>query len=168
MRKAQIETLGLAFIVVLIALGFLFIYQFTSSDEPDDTRGSFTQGQLANNLVSAMLVTQAEDCHGQSLRDLMIDCVDSNTLECGDGTTSCPYVRDAIDTILTKTLDTRTYIFNVSVAEKTVCWPHPPTEQEGCLLIKSDKECSGSRRLATYHLRTEYSATMDVELALCR
>lgn len=105
-RKAQMEIMGLAIVVVLIVLGMLFAVRFFINREPAEFKSRFTNKQLAQNIVTAFLNAKTESCHGMSITELLQDCGQSASVTCEDGTTgSCEYVRDAAGLILSQTLE---------------------------------------------------------------
>ncbi|MBU1204484.1 MAG: hypothetical protein KKE93_01085, partial [Nanoarchaeota archaeon] len=56
-KKSQAEIVGLAIIVLLITMGLLFFVKFSILDKKDDIKGSFTDSELANNMVDVLLKT---------------------------------------------------------------------------------------------------------------
>ncbi|MBI4153359.1 hypothetical protein HY497_02450 [Candidatus Woesearchaeota archaeon] len=101
-HRGQLEIMGLAVIVVLISLGFFLIVQFmiTSSGEPANDQ--FARQTLAQNTINAMMLTTTT-CHNLDLTKLIQDCASVQDVRC-NGLTSCAFVEDVADELLSKTL----------------------------------------------------------------
>ncbi len=123
-KKAQMEILGLAVIIILITLAGLFVLRFVVL-KPVEIKTSYTMKSLAVDTLTAMLRTNTE-CYGETVKDLLMDCAESYTekgdILCENGQFSCQFVKDMINTTLAKTLKTwnRNYIFNASTRDKTL------------------------------------------------
>jgi len=104
MRKAQMEIMGLAVIVILLSLGLLFVLRFMVLNEPSDLRQSYTRTQLASNLLNTILKTST-DCRGNTINELIHDCaVYPTPQQCTADKTSCYMANESIKIILNETL----------------------------------------------------------------
>ena len=110
MIKGQLEIFGLAMIVVLVALGFLFAL-VVMSKAPDKEEQKIKQNiQAANFLNTAMSVTVSE-CDGRSVRNLLQDCAMADFQDgrfigagvCNDGVNTCDKLRSTLDFFLQST-----------------------------------------------------------------
>ncbi len=121
-KKAQMEILGLAVIIILITLIGLFVLRFVIL-KPVEIKREYTMKSLAVDTITAMLRTTT-DCHGENIRDLLMDCATGKAIECLTPTgpeDSCTYVNKTIEWILNKTLKSwyKNYIFNVTTTTDT-------------------------------------------------
>lgn len=159
MKKAQMELLGLAIVIVLIALGVMFIVRFNILKEPSKTRQSYTASTLASNTVSALLVSNTvNECANVNIRDLLIDCAENllegGSITCSDGDKSCEYVNDTLDYIFNNTLEIwgHEYVFNASTT-KTVAY-------------SSNSNCTGERKSSLFFFETS-AGTLFIRLDIC-
>ena len=119
-KRAQMEILGLAIIVVLIMLGVLFAIQFVLRAPPEQAAQEYRESQLAASLVTTMLATTTE-CRGATVAELLQDCAVFNRISgCPTGdpidTSSCKMVSVVTGQILAGTLEAweRDYRFSIS------------------------------------------------------
>lgn len=107
MKKAQMEILGLAMIVLLMSVGILFVIKFVFLTPSESPRATFTQKQIAQNFLSSLVQTNTP-CSGASVADLMEDCGRSySELSCehnGNIYDSCTYAQIVIDEMLQGTV----------------------------------------------------------------
>ena len=101
MKKAQMEIMGLAIIVILLVLGMLFVIGVVIQPSTD-IRASYTYEKLASNSLNALLKTST-DCRDLSIKDLLKDCGGDRNIYCGSEN-SCTYVENSIYTILEDTI----------------------------------------------------------------
>ena len=109
-KKAQMEIMGLAIIIILIALAMLFIVSVVSKPS-EDIKKTFTNKQLASNTVNTLLSTTTGCRDGLSVSQLLQDCAEggiicclySNNNQCIEN--SCVHAEKVIDEILTNTLN---------------------------------------------------------------
>jgi hypothetical protein len=112
-RRGQIETFGLAFIIVLISIGFFIFVSFKSQQKQDNPQKEFTNDKLASDFALAILDVSVDDCREFTVQDLIIDCgrdhrincVDANAC-CGDSN-SCVALNKSIGIMLNKTFVVR-------------------------------------------------------------
>ncbi len=96
MRKAQMEIMGLAVIVILLVLGMLFVIG-VMLEPSDDIRQAYAYEKLASNSLNALLKTST-DCNNLDVKDLLKDCGGDMNIYCGS-VSSCDYVESVIYTI---------------------------------------------------------------------
>jgi hypothetical protein len=105
-NKGQIEMFGLAFIVILISIGF-FIYVSIKSQETTPTpQKDFTKDKLASDFILAIGEVSMENCEQYDLEDLIIDCAKNNRINCGENN-SCITVNNSIALMLNSTFNVK-------------------------------------------------------------
>jgi hypothetical protein len=163
MKKAQMEILGLAIVVVLIVLASLFVVRFVLLKEPDDFRGDFVQSQTASNMINTFLKTTAVDCSKISMTELLQDCARGEgicCLNCYDGDTlndvySCQFVQDAAAEVFSETLDVwKMKYYFLAYDDQT----NPE--------IELGSACKGAKKSKTFPLPID-GGTMFVKLDIC-
>jgi hypothetical protein len=129
MKKAQMEIMGLAIIVILVALAMLFVVQFIVLRQPSEIKKTFTHKEMAANTVNTLLSTTT-NCRQLSISQLVQDCAEGGYLICPDdpnnpNSNSCTYSRDIIQQILAATLDewNKDYYLTINVKNENVLNP---------------------------------------------
>jgi hypothetical protein len=112
-RRGQIETFGLAFIVILISIGFFIFVSFKSGQPKENPQKEFTNDKVANDFVLAILDVSVQECPKYTVDDLIKDCARDHRICCGnvgaacggnaDEISSCMAVNKSIDTMLNRT-----------------------------------------------------------------
>lgn len=74
-KKSQTELLGFAIVVLLIAVGMLFVIGFIVLDEKTNTRAAYLYKQTATNLNDALLETTTT-CRQLTVRELYLACME--------------------------------------------------------------------------------------------
>lgn len=145
------EIMGLAVIIILLALGALFVVRFVIL-RPTEIRQEYVMKSLAVDSVTAILRTNT-DCYGYSIKDLLMDCAEMRSITCIDGSGSCTHANASISKILDQTLNKwkKNYIFT---ATETA----PPIYFE-------NGNCTGSREVGIQPLPTWNQ--MEVSLYIC-
>jgi len=106
-KLGQIETFGLAFIVILISVGFFIFVSFKSRQTVDNPQSDYTNEKLAEDFVLSVLDVTVKDCNGFSVNDLVVDCARDNRIICVNGDSSCVAVNKSIYFMLNKTFMAR-------------------------------------------------------------
>lgn len=129
-KKAQMEMMGLAIIVILLALGMFLLVKFMVIDKPPSVKQTFTSKELATNMISTMLKTDA-DCGVRNLdmTELIIAYSEHDTFTC-KGMELREYLQESLDDIFNQTLITwgRQYRFEIKVPQESdditdICMP---------------------------------------------
>jgi hypothetical protein len=118
-RLGQIEVFGLAFIVILISIGFFIFVSFKAGQPKENPQKEFTNDKLANDFVLSILDVSVQGCEQYTVKDLIVDCARDHRICCGsigaacgediDEISSCIAVNKSIDTMLNRTfMTTRT------------------------------------------------------------
>jgi len=107
-RLGQIETFGLAFIVILISIGFFIFVSFKSGQPKDNPQKEFTNDKLANDFVLSILDVSVQDCDRYTVKDLIIDCARDHRINCqgisgSNDISSCVAVNESINVMLNRT-----------------------------------------------------------------
>lgn len=99
------EIMGLAIIIILVSLGFLFILKFNVSKKPAELHKEFTKIETASNFLNSLLRTTSIDCYDLSFTEIFQDCGKGSLIICENGMDSCKYIENKTKEILTKTLN---------------------------------------------------------------
>lgn len=78
LKKAQVETVGLVVIVIIIAFSFIFALQFIIKSPDNKINERYLQLN-ADNLRSVILKTNVNQC---TIKDELISCNNYNTATC--------------------------------------------------------------------------------------
>jgi len=156
MKKSQMEIMGLAVIIILLALGMLFVVRFLILEEPNQIKKSFTQTELASNLVNSMLKTSS-GCLGMTVNELLEDCAVSQVPQiCESGDNTCKFVNFSLNLIFYETLVKYGNIsFNfVSYLNKDI------------VVQISNGDCSGEREAKHSYIQTD-KGILTARLEIC-
>jgi hypothetical protein len=119
-RKAQIEMMGLVVIVLILAVGFLFLVAYmTGKGKQESSQEVYQKELLAYNTIGSILQATS-GCRGLSIAELIDDCSSFNEINCF-GFDSCAYASGEIIKILNATLNKRNqeyYFYVIDAAEK--------------------------------------------------
>jgi len=103
-KKAQMEIMGLAIIVVLLVLGMLFAIKYVLFKPQTDYRGEYTKTQLAANLLNSIVNTNTE-CNQITISGLLQDAARTQPLIYCGNIPSKDYVKNVTINILNQTLN---------------------------------------------------------------
>lgn len=104
MKRAQMEILGLAIVVVLILVATIFVVRFLVLKAPVDYRKGFVSAELASNMLNTFLKTAAKECSQLTMTELLQDCAQGRGIVCDTGEDSCNFVESAAEGIFSQTL----------------------------------------------------------------
>jgi hypothetical protein len=76
-KKSQTEILGLAIIVVFIAIGMLFVIKFSLNKSNESPREQFITSELASNILNSMIDAHTS-CRNLDFAALLKDCAENN------------------------------------------------------------------------------------------
>jgi hypothetical protein len=135
MRKAQMEIIGLAFVVILISLGLLIYIRLQVGKGTTTIKKTFTESQKAANLLNTVLKTNTY-CNGATISTLLQNCAEnpSSRIKC-DTLDSCEF-----------SSQTMAYIFNHSME----VWENEYT-LSACLWNSNIQECAPHGELFTIY-----------------
>ncbi|MGC9032737.1 MAG: hypothetical protein ACP5H9_05035 [Candidatus Woesearchaeota archaeon] len=94
-KKAQVEIIGIAIVLVVIIIGALFLFGLNTKSQksqPVSISEEIRIKNLGSNFLNAMLKTTT-DCEGYSVQDLFKDCFTDKLIKCGS-MSSCDKVKD--------------------------------------------------------------------------
>lgn len=101
-RKAQMEILGLAIVVILLTLVGLIVLRFFVNKEPSETRKNFVESEFAKTFLNTMLKTSS-GCKKTTFQELLQVCATLESISC-NSENSCVYARGRIAMLLEKSL----------------------------------------------------------------
>lgn len=155
MKRAQMEILGLAIVVVLILVATIFVVRFLVLKSPTEYRKGFVSAELASNILNAFLKTAAMECSQLTMTELLQDCAQSRSITCDNGQESCKYAESTAKHIFESTL----IKWNMNYEFLTYTDINQP-------LIRLGKSCRTEKRSKLFPLPIS-SATMYVKLDIC-
>ena len=102
-KKSQMEILGLAIIIALIAIGVLFVVKFVLLQPKPEVKTEFTQSQLTANMLNVLTRSTTKDCYGASIAELFQDCRvfggsgNPGSIKCENDLYSCDYLNNLLE-----------------------------------------------------------------------
>ena len=154
-KKAQMEILGLAIVVVMILIATIFVVRFLVIKTPTEYRKGFISSELASNMLSTFLKTASKDCRFVTMTELLQDCAQSESITCDDGQKSCAYVKSTAIDIFAQTFDK----WNMQYEFLAYVDINNP-------LISYGKQCKAEKRSKLFPIPIS-AATMYVKLDIC-
>ncbi|MBI2657825.1 hypothetical protein HYX08_03985 [Candidatus Woesearchaeota archaeon] len=155
MRKAQMEILGLAIVVVLILVAAVFVVRFLVVKAPTEYRKGFVSSETASNMLSTLLKTAAKDCSQLTMTELLQDCAQARSVVCDNGQDSCRFVEAVSKEIFESTFDK----WNMEYEFLAYTDANQP-------LIKLGKKCGAEKRSKLFPIPIS-TATMYTKLDIC-
>lgn len=105
LKKAQMEILGLAIVVVLVLIATIFVVKFIGLKTPANYRKGFVSSEIAANMLNTFLKTTSKDCSQLTMTELLQDCAQAQAIRCDNGQYSCRFVNSTAVQIFYDTLD---------------------------------------------------------------
>jgi hypothetical protein len=108
-KRAQMEILGLAIVVVLLTLVALISLKFFTNKQPSTIRKEFVDSELAGSFLSTLMKTSA-GCKKTNFAELLQDCAGGlHSVKCDSPNfqDSCDFARAKITDILQSSLGTQ-------------------------------------------------------------
>jgi hypothetical protein len=155
MRKAQMEILGLAIVVVLILVATIFVVRFLVVKSPTEYRKGFVSAELASNMLSTFLKTSSQDCSQLTMTELLQDCAQSGSITCNNGQDSCRYAESAARQIFEGTFD-----------RWNIRYEFLAFTDAGSPFIKMGARCRAEKRSKLFPIPIN-AGTMYVKLDIC-
>lgn len=155
MKRAQMEIMGLAIVVILLVLGMTFVLRFMLNQDPIDYKQQFLQAEIASNMLNTYLKTTADNCNGLSMTELLQDCGHAGSIYCEGGESSCTYAEQTAATVFGSTLEkwNLQYEFMVFRSEEDP-------------FFSLGEACPRNKKSKTFPLPTS-SGTLFVKLDVC-
>jgi len=152
-RKAQMEIMGLAIVMILITLGILFAV--TVMRKPaSQIEKEYKQKTIATAFLDSLLGTNTL-CHKATFRQLITDCGESAQIRCENGR-SCDYVRQHFQEIFDQTFAVRKQKYDLILKG--------PGEVTS---LNTNTPCKGEITPGIQYIATR-SGTVTIRLDLCR
>lgn len=105
--KAQMELMGMAFVVLLVSIGIIFAVRFVILSPSQSIVSEYIKNQLPNRWASAAFHTNLPACHGATLQTVIQDCAENQNgvglIDCS-GYSSCVYANATMEVMLQETL----------------------------------------------------------------
>ena len=154
-KKAQMEILGLAIVVVLLILGMVFVIEFIVTKKPSNLKKDIVESQVASNYLSTYLDTSVPECNSLTITELLQDCAAQGGIKCQDSKPSCDKAKEVAQAIFARTFDQRKLRYDLSafLSEKTP-------------ILSVGKICTGEKRSKTFPIPTR-AGTLFVRLNIC-
>ena len=156
MKKAQTEIMGLAIVVILVILGGTFAIRYILTRDPIDYKETFTQSELASNMLNTFLETDAE-C-GYKMAEILRKCSQGSGTKC-DGKSYCDYFQNAATAVFGETLEK----WNMDYEFRVFHGNEPSNILSG---LKLGTECPREKESKTFPIPTT-SGTLSVRLDIC-
>jgi hypothetical protein len=168
MRKAQMEIIGLAFVVILISLGLLMYIRFQAAKGPSTVKKTFIESQKAANLLNTVLKTNTY-CSGATINTLLQNCAENTAnsrIKCLPDKDSCDFSSQTMAYIFDQTMKLWQNEYAL-----TACLWNSVTQQcmpEGRLftIYEGSRECPGQRESASQFIPTG-SGNLKIWLDIC-
>jgi len=164
--RGQIETFGLAFIVILISIGFFIFVSFKSQEPKPTPQKDFTTDKVASDFILAISDVNVENCTEYDVEDLIIDCATrNNRITCGTDN-SCVAVNKSIYSMLNSTFIKQNIAFRFY--SENIIYNDGAGDKE--LLNFTNRNCtdksaqgkSGTRIISLYPLQNNVYLTLNI------
>jgi hypothetical protein len=152
-NKAQLEVMGLAMIVVIISVGFIFVTQFSGDKKDTSLIEEYTSRQISTTYLEALLKSNAVGCHKADVETLLRDCAGTKEIVCEDGTKSCNFLNRTLTDLFRTTLVNWTQEFRFSASLTPLSYRNGE-----CNLYEEPN----------YVLMPTESGVMNVQMVICR
>lgn len=103
-KKAQLEMIGLAMLVLLLSFGIILLTQCSSESKEMSMVEEFTDRQITGHYLNSLLQITVPACNDASMEVLLQDCAAGEILSCTGGARSCFYANKTLIYIFEKTL----------------------------------------------------------------
>lgn len=107
MKRAQMEVMGLAIIVIIISISMLFIVSFFVLKKPATYKEEYTKTELASNMLSTLMRTTMDGCRGMSMEEIYASCArdpSNPEISCNATHNSCQFLNSTTRSLLNNTL----------------------------------------------------------------
>ncbi len=139
-KKAQLEIMGLAVVVILISLIVLFVVKFVVLREPKEIRKEYTEFDVSYSFINTLVNTNSPDCSGLTFTELFKDCASPLTVNCGSFyADSCEYIEAKVTDMLSEALGKRQMSYSFMAYknnDESVRVIDPITAGGGCPLYR--------------------------------
>lgn len=112
-KTAQLEMIGIAIVVVLVVLGFLFVLKAVSKP-PVSAQAGFLKTHIAQDVLNTVSITDAS-CGGIDMTDVLKACAEGSDIQCAE---PCAYFNDSMKLVLNMTLEEQRLPYRLRVYTK--------------------------------------------------
>lgn len=102
-KKAQMEILGIAVVVIIILVGTMFFYILMNPLSDRSVVLDVAKTEIGANTLNTLLRTTTT-CKRLTVAELAADCVDSSAVMC-NAENSCNFLKSQINNLLSQTLE---------------------------------------------------------------
>ena len=99
-KRAQLEMIGIAIVVVLVIIGFLFVLKAISWP-PSSTQAGFVRAHIGQDVLNTMSIADA-GCFGIDMTEVLKACAEGSTIDCAE---PCVYFDEKVKEVLEATLE---------------------------------------------------------------
>lgn len=112
-KKAQLEIVGLVFIVIIVSVAMLFYLNYSVNNKDDKgLLKEYSDNELGTSFALTFL--KLSMC-GVEVDDLLVDCAFQKQIICSQGRSSCEMINDTLLYLLNETLDAWDESYGISI-----------------------------------------------------
>ncbi len=172
-KKAQMEIMGLAIIVLLLSFGMLLVFRFVLLKPAEQPRETFTETQMASNILSSILRTSS-GCRSTDMTELLQDCATTPIILCqqSDAHTniqqyftshfsevnSCEYAEASLKYIFNQTFEEWKQKYNFIAYLDDINNP---------IMQLNNSICIGEKQVKEFPIPTTSGRTLFVRFEIC-
>jgi hypothetical protein len=169
-KRAQIEIMGLALIVIIISIAALFVVRAVFMNQNSiSTTTKYDTEKLTSTFVNTLLQSDSGCTQDTTFQDLLVDCAKApysdGTITCAtdpQNRKSCVYANDTIGYILTNTLDSWGVVYNPGYEFRVVA----PGDQIVAQHINGNLSQAAFGTVTPFPIRL-YPSDQEVVILLC-
>ena len=120
-KKAQVEIMGIALVVILIVIGIVYLAKY-SAEPPKKTQEKFQQRELPKTIITS-IVEVVSTCNNEKMADVIQDCGFATSMTCTtpeQAMSSCDYLKTTLKQILDSMLGKFKYHYQLRLLQGEV------------------------------------------------
>ena len=166
-KRAQIEIMGLALIVIIISIASLFVVRAVFMNKNSiDTTTKYDTEKLTSTFVNTLLQSDSGCTPDTTFQDLLVDCAKApysdGTITCMDSRKSCVYANESIGYISKNTLDSWGVVYKPGYEFRVIA----PGDQIVAQHINGDLSEATFGTVTPFPIRL-YPSDQEVVILLC-